>query len=44
MVTEYIKIGKIPTQREIAAKFGKNEASISRTIKGFFDKLKEIIK
>ena len=44
MVVEYIKTGEIPTQREIAAKFGKNEASISRTMKGFFDKLKEIIK
>lgn len=44
MVVEYIKAGKIPTQREIAAKFGKNEASISRTMKGFFDKLKEIIR
>jgi len=33
--------GKIPTQREIADKYGKNEASISRTIKDFLKRVKE---
>lgn len=32
---------KIPTQRDIADKYGKNEASISRTIKNFLLKLKK---
>lgn len=33
--------GKVPTQREIADKYGKNEASISRTIKDFLKRVKE---
>lgn len=32
--------GKIPTQREIAEKYGKNEASISRTMKEFLNKVR----
>lgn len=32
----------LPTQREIAAKYGKNEASISRTVKEFINKLKTV--
>ena len=32
--------GKIPSQRDIAEKYGKNEASISRTMKEFLNKLK----
>ena len=44
IVTAYIKTGTTPTQRDLAARFDKNEASISRTMKGFVDKLKEIIR
>jgi hypothetical protein len=44
IIDEYSSTGRFPTQREIAAGFGKNEASISRTIRNFFDKLKEKIK
>lgn len=36
-----IKERTIPSQREIAAKYGKNEASISRTYKDFIKKVKE---
>lgn len=32
--------GTVPTQRDIAQKYGRDEASISRTIKGFLKKLK----
>ena len=41
-VTKIIKdTGKIPTQRDIAEKYCKNEASISRTIKEFINKLRK---
>ncbi|MBQ4586126.1 MAG: hypothetical protein IJA82_07965 [Clostridia bacterium] len=40
MIVEYIKTGKTPTQREIATKFGKNEASVSRTINEFLKRIK----
>ena len=40
MIKEYIMTGKLPTQREIAKKLGKDEASISRTIKEFLSKVK----
>ena len=33
--------GKVPSQREIAEKYGKNEASISRTIKDFLIKVRK---
>ena len=37
----WIESGRLPTQREIAEKFGRNEASISRTIKDFIGKIRE---
>ncbi len=40
-ISKQIKLtGIIPSQRDIAAKYGKNEASISRTMKDFLNKLK----
>ena len=33
--------GNVPTQRDIAEKYGKNEASISRTMKEFLKKVRE---
>lgn len=39
MLTEYIQTGALPTQRELAARFGKNEASLSRTLKEFLGKI-----
>lgn len=41
MVQSWLKSGKLPTQREIAEKYGRNEASISRTRKEFREKVKE---
>lgn len=41
-ISDHIKkTGIVPTQRDIAAKYGKNEASISRTMKEFLKKIKE---
>lgn len=41
-MSESIKrTGSVPTQREIAEKYGKNEASISRTMKEFLKKVRE---
>lgn len=40
LLTEYIQAGTLPTQRDLAARFGKNEASISRTLKEFLGKIK----
>jgi DNA-directed RNA polymerase sigma subunit (sigma70/sigma32) len=40
LLTEYIQTGTLPTQRELAARFGKNEASLSRTLKEFLGKVK----
>ena len=40
-VAEYKEHGTLPTQREIAARFEKNEASVSRTVKEFIEKLKK---
>ena len=35
------KSGVLPTQREIAGKYERNEASVSRTVKDFQKKLKK---
>lgn len=41
-ISENIKhTGNVPTQRDIAEKYGKNEASISRTMKEFLKKIRE---
>ena len=40
IITDYVLNNHIPTQRDIADRFGKNEASISRTVKEFVEKLK----
>ena len=40
IIETYIKCGTLPTQREIADRFGKNEASVSRTVKEFLEKIK----
>ena len=32
--------GSVPTQREIAEKYGRKESSISRTFKDFLEKIK----
>ena len=40
ILMEYIQTGTLPTQRDIAARFDKNEASISRTLKEFLGKIK----
>ena len=40
IITDYIRKNYIPTQRDIAARFGKNEASISRTVREFVEKLR----
>ena len=34
-----IRTGNVPTQRDLAEKHGKNEASISRTLKDFLKKI-----
>ncbi len=41
MVQSWLKGGKLPTQREIAEKYGRNEASVSRTMNKFHEKVKE---
>ena len=40
ILVEYIQTGTLPTQRDVAACFDKNEASISRTLKEFLGKIK----
>lgn len=41
-ISERIKrTGSVPTQRDIAERYGKNEASISRTMKEFLKKVRE---
>lgn len=40
VLERYRKNGTIPTQRDIAQKYGRDEASISRTINNFLKKLK----
>ena len=40
ILMEYIQTDTLPTQRDIAARFDKNEASISRTVKEFLGKIK----
>ena len=40
IITDYVLNNHVPTQRDIADRFGKNEASISRTVKEFVEKLK----
>ena len=42
IIKEYIMTGNLPTQREIADKLGKNEASISRTVNEFLKKANTI--
>ena len=39
IIEKYLKQGALPTQRDIATRFGKNEASVSRTVKDFIEKL-----
>lgn len=39
IIVKFIQTGIIPTQREIAEKFDKNEASVCRTIATFIEKL-----
>ena len=41
VVQNWTRSGRLPTQREIAEKYGRSEASISRTMKEFIEKLKE---
>ena len=40
VMEKYREDGTIPTQRDIAQKYGRDEASISRTVNGFLKKLK----
>lgn len=40
-IEEWKKSGVLPTQREIAGKYERNEASVSRTVKDFQKKLKK---
>ena len=40
VMKKYREDGTIPTQRDIAQKYGRDEASISRTVNGFLKKLK----
>ena len=40
IIETYIKCGTLPTQRDIATRFDKNEASVSRTVKEFLEKIK----
>lgn len=39
VIEEWIKCGTVPTQRDIAKKYGRDEASVSRTLKCFLKKL-----
>ncbi len=41
MIKEILDTGVVPTQRNIAEKYNRNEASISRTMKEFLKKLEE---
>lgn len=41
VIKEWKKSGVLPTQREIAGKYERNEASVSRTVKDFQKKLKK---
>lgn len=41
VIEEWKKSRSLPTQREIAEKYGRNEASISRTVKDFLGKIKK---
>lgn len=41
VMDEWIEYGTVPTQRDIAKKYGRDEASISRTVKNFLEKLKK---
>lgn len=41
VMEEWIKCGTLPTQRDISKKYGRDEASISRTLKDFLNKLKK---
>ena len=43
MAEEWNKKGTLPTQRELARKYGRDEASISRTVRTFLEKLKREI-
>ena len=40
IITDYVLNNHVPTQRDIADRFGENEASISRTVKEFIEKLR----
>jgi DNA-directed RNA polymerase sigma subunit (sigma70/sigma32) len=42
VITEWIKRGTVPTQRDIAKKYGRDEASVSRTLNDFLKKLKKV--
>ena len=42
IIVKFVQTGTTPTQREIAEKFGKKEASISRTISSFISKLQGV--
>lgn len=41
VITEWIKRGTVPTQRDIAKKYCRDEASVSRTLNDFLKKLKK---
>ena len=43
IIIQYIRHGTVPTQREIAERFGKKESDISRTFKNFGEKLKSVL-
>ena len=40
IIMDYVRNDHLPTQRDIADRFGKNETSVSRTVKEFLEKLK----
>lgn len=41
IMDEYVRYGSVPTQRDIAAKYHRDETSISRTMNGFIKRLKQ---
>lgn len=41
VMDEYVRHGCVPTQRDIAAKYHRDETSISRTMNGFIKRLKQ---
>ena len=43
MIEDYEKTGKLPAVKEIAGKYGVNEASASRMLNNFLAKTKEIL-